>query len=100
MISMNNNKPVIDKPIHDSEIERIVDPVEHIKKNLKKGEVICSKCKGIGLVFKIKSNKGIIFKNECPKCQGTGKLDWIENVVGKKPMYYDGTSIPNISFTK
>ena len=48
---------------------------------------------------KIKSNNAIIFKNKCSKCLGTGKLDWIENVVGKKPMYNDGTSMTNISFT-
>jgi len=34
------------------------------------GKVICSKCGGEG--------------GECSKCFGAGKLDWIENVVGRK----------------
>ena len=32
-----------------------------------------------------------MYKDVCPKCQGTGKLDWIENVLGKKPQFH-GTS--------
>lgn len=57
---------------------------------LKKGEIICNKC-----------NRSVMysrpqFKDEpfdsylaeiailCNKCKGTGKLNWIENIVGKK----------------
>jgi len=39
--------------------------------NLKLGEVICDKCHGKG--------------GWCEKCHGDGKLDWVENIVGKKP---------------
>lgn len=49
---------------------------------LKKGEVICDMCNGTGIV----DNKSGIYSNfrmylskvNCPKCQGSGKLDWIE----------------------
>jgi hypothetical protein len=74
--------------------------MEKIK--LKKGEVSCNKCNGMGLFCFVESKYVTInycnerqclkdmsecngFKYQhCPKCHGTGKLDWIENVVGKK----------------
>jgi hypothetical protein len=43
---------------------------------LKPGEVICDECLGTG---------ESIAHHSCPKCWGNGKLDWIENVVGKRP---------------
>ena len=74
--------------------------MEKIK--LQKGEVICDKCKGNGL-FCIVQSKHITLqycynrqclktKSECdgfnyqlcPKCNGEGKLDWVENIVGKR----------------
>ena len=96
---INNKKPVVDKPIRCNKIEKLLDAKQQLEKSLKEGEIICSKCEGVGYTDKIKSNNAIIFKNKCSKCLGTGKLDWIENVVGKKPMYNDGTSMTNISFT-
>jgi len=46
---------------------------------LKLGEVICDECDG---------NKSNLVDNfyyfKCNKCHGTGKLDWIENIVGKR----------------
>jgi len=39
------------------------------------GKVVCSKCSGVGVV-----REGWF----CSKCWGDGKLDWIENVVGRK----------------
>ena len=39
-----------------------------------KDEMNCSECDGVGYIL----------EDECPKCFGTGKLDWIENVVGKR----------------
>ena len=48
-------------------------------KNLKKWEMVCNKCDGVGITRK---NKHAI--NVCSKCQGTGKVDWLENIVGKK----------------
>ena len=52
-------------------------------KELKPGEVICSKCFG-NYGFDLVDNK--VSCNRCTKCFGTGKLDWIENIVGKKPL--------------
>ncbi len=55
---------------------------------LKKGEVKCDKCKGKGKIPAKDhprvyiSTEGSLF--ECPKCFGTGKLDWVENIVGKR----------------
>jgi len=54
---------------------------------LKDGEVICPECDGFRykkyhqLTRREKDRKGLI---HCPKCQGSGKLDWIENITGKK----------------
>lgn len=44
----------------------------------------CNECNGTGrLPDQIHGN--VTFTNcICKKCQGVGKLDWIENVVGKK----------------
>ncbi len=42
-----------------------------IKLNESVGEVICPVCEGKGFF--------------CDKCLGTGKLDWVEQIVGKKP---------------
>lgn len=47
-------------------------------------EFICEPCKGTGchgaLTKDVKDPRFL----HCPKCYGTGKLDWIENIVGKK----------------
>jgi DnaJ-class molecular chaperone len=51
---------------------------------LNKGEVICHKCNGSGVL------DDHVFKNDkkynlvCYKCQGDGFLSWIENITGKK----------------
>ena len=49
--------------------------------NLKlyKNEIICDKCNGKGVVNSL-IGTGFL----CPKCLGIRKLDWIENVTGKK----------------
>lgn len=53
------------------------------EQDLKEGEVICNKCEGGGSW----PQKFLELENpawvRCPKCQGCGKLDWIEAVVGK-----------------
>jgi len=43
------------------------------------GFVICDKCKGSG---EIVTNKGLT-KRICYRCYGTGKLTWLENILGK-----------------
>ncbi len=53
---------------------------------LKEGEVICDKCNGSG-VIRTTEQRGKHFypiKTFCEKCHGDGKLDWIENVTGKR----------------
>jgi len=45
--------------------------------NCKEGDVICDECDGKGYT------DGGPF--DCHKCHGMGKLDWIENIVGKAP---------------
>ena len=51
-------------------------------------KVKCSKCEGTGRVDRhyseVHEGKTLIFYRLCPKCGGDGKLDWIENIVGKK----------------
>jgi hypothetical protein len=51
------------------------------EKDLKEGEVICNKCDGEGVILHYIPE---VMDYTCPKCQGCGKLDWIENVVGKR----------------
>jgi len=46
---------------------------------LNKGEVICDKCNGVGLI----DNSAHTVRC-CIKCYGSGKLDWAENITGKK----------------
>ena len=45
---------------------------------LNPGEVKCNECNGIGTTLHDPYSI-------CNKCHGTGKLDWIENIVGKLP---------------
>jgi len=51
---------------------------------LEPGEVICSKCDGETFVrYTEQRGKGFYpMKRMCDKCNGHGKLDWIENVTG------------------
>jgi len=56
-----------------------------MKLNKEMGEIICPKCNGTGDQTNFKDdlpNYGYLFP--CTKCQGSGKLDWIETVVGKE----------------
>lgn len=61
---------------------------------LKEGELVCDKCEGKGgNAYNHPSDD--LTKPEwvrCQKCQGTGKVDWIENIVGKKPPEMFGSS--------
>jgi len=52
--------------------------------NLEEGEMICDKCEGSGTSW--------IYTTPCSKCQGQGKVDWVENIVGKKPLYGSDSS--------
>ncbi|MCK5603330.1 hypothetical protein KAR91_15710 [Candidatus Pacearchaeota archaeon] len=57
-----------------------------IEKDLKKGEVICNKCLGVGSLD-VPGNERL--RKVCQKCYGEGKIDWIENVVGKALIEFD-----------
>jgi len=48
--------------------------------------MICDQCQGSGKVPVSKHNGITVIESlkQCPKCVGTGKVDWIENVVGKR----------------
>ncbi len=46
---------------------------------VEEGEMACNDCKGTG---NIEFNADVLIT--CIKCQGAGKVDWIENIVGKK----------------
>ena len=58
--------------------------------NEEEGEIICPKCKGNCIIFTGKLSVSDFDKVPiedtviCPKCFGTGKLDWIENILGKR----------------
>ena len=63
------------------------------KLELLEGEMICPKCNGTGVYY----NKYDISTFTCSKCLGEGKLDWIENIVGKQNKYNWG---PQFKITK
>jgi len=54
------------------------------RKPLKEGYVYCKECNGTGKTKfrKIILLHGWITTNKCPRCDGTGQLDWIENIMG------------------
>ncbi len=65
---------------------------------MKDGEVVCNKCHGTGQVI---SSYEYFPEKICPKCLSIGKLDWIENIVGKKQdslLSYTFTSTPPVDF--
>jgi hypothetical protein len=58
---------------------------------LKEGEYICKKCKGKKFIYKTykfhMNNEPIQTggrKVSCKECNGTGKIDWVQNIVGKR----------------
>jgi len=51
-------------------------------------KVVCNKCNGTKFV----NRKNDLISNYfiqviCPKCNGEGTLDWIEQILGKKPTH-------------
>ena len=68
--------------------------MKKVKLSSEYGEVYCDRCEGTGEID-IKNYKSVTryfkrnYKQICPKCNGKGKLDWIENVMGKKKEYSD-----------
>jgi hypothetical protein len=52
---------------------------------MEEGFVACSKCDGRGTLEE--DNDPAVHVRPCSKCWGAGKLDWIENVVGKRSFW-------------
>lgn len=50
---------------------------------LNPGEVKCNECNGSGEIV-IDEDLSCYTFYICSKCNGDGKLDWLENIVGKK----------------
>jgi DnaJ-class molecular chaperone len=53
-------------------------------------EVVCDKCNGTGLDLSklpISDHSYSSISNQCNKCYGTGKVTWLENVLGKENPY-------------
>lgn len=67
--------------------------------DLKEGEIVCNKCGGTKHI-EVKRNpkkSGPYHPTEmCPKCFGTGKLDWIENITGIKQKFFRWDLFPKI----
>lgn len=66
---------------------------------LEEGELICDKCEGKGGHSNGDPADDLCDAGwvRCQKCQGGGKVDWIENIVGKKPEMNFGSSSTSIS---
>ncbi len=56
--------------------------------NLNEGEVICKKCEGEGFTrfTEMRGKHFYPMKMVCDKCGGDGKLDWVEDITGKKEL--------------
>ena len=55
--------------------------------------MLCNNCDGkghVGIVTVIKKQYNIDIYNTCRKCFGTGEVDWIEQIVGKKGTRFVG----------
>ena len=51
--------------------------------DLNEGEVICNKCEGGGSYPGLFLKKTSAYWIGCRKCQGEGKLDWVERIFEK-----------------
>jgi len=58
-------------------------------------EFICKKCEGTGRGVKLSTHYGMRKGTYaiCPDCYGKGKLDWIENILGKKTMFHHNPNV-------
>ena len=54
---------------------------------LKEGEMICDECNGTGQFIEELTERSKKW-TWCPKCNGSGKLDWIEMCMGKPAANY------------
>ena len=74
-----------DKTIRKRKIEETHNHFTYLPVFLEEGEVLCSKCHGEGVVWRV-TIETIQNKEDflCKKCLGSGKLDWLENMMGGK----------------
>lgn len=73
-----------------------------MKPKLNPGDVICYKCKGKGSSEHepiLSDMHNGYWKMQCDICHGEGKLDWIENIVGKEEKKVDGILVKPGVFT-
>jgi DnaJ-class molecular chaperone len=63
---------------------------------LEEWEEACDKCKGLGCKYEYLGNDNS-FPVRCKKCNGTGKLDFIEKIVGKKTSVANSYTVHNCS---
>ncbi|MCK5615197.1 hypothetical protein KAR91_75740 [Candidatus Pacearchaeota archaeon] len=59
------------------------------KWTIKEGEIICPECNGVGYNEYNQTSASIDpykppGRRRCEKCQSTGKLDWVEMILGKR----------------
>lgn len=63
--------------------------------------IVCDKCDGTGRLSFIEPNKNRqAFPISCKKCGGTGFFDWIENIVGKHQYIKPGVYVKEIDLSK
>lgn len=58
---------------------------EYLKRYIEKneGEIFCPKCNGKGKIKSKTSYFKMIILFTCDKCLGSGKIDWVETIMGK-----------------
>jgi len=74
-------------------------------------DYVCDKCNGAGFIEyendKFKNIDKVLYPDllsqsfilSCPLCKGSGKLNWIENVLGKNDTVFDKVSVFNTALT-
>jgi DnaJ-class molecular chaperone len=67
-----------------------------IKVKLEEWEERCDKCNGLGSKYEYLGNDNS-FPKRCKKCNGSGKLDFIEKIVGKKSSIANSYTVQNCS---
>jgi hypothetical protein len=64
-------------------------------KNMEYGEIVCSRCNGKGVIeIEITEKTTLPVKTFiCFKCNGSGKLTWLENILGKHQDDYKNNNV-------
>ncbi len=68
------------------------------------GEYICKECNGTGLLNSYRPKQPldpIFIVYDCTWCEGSGKADWVTNIVGKKgPFSLNRRSITKVEYNE